>query len=206
MEQNIKKWELRAFSDKINTVKFVYHVNGNSLSQIVIPERLKSGMWTEEGYVTARTNEILQMGGGRIAESFEKQRPGVMDTGKESTPKTGIYLAKGGHSSCQQLLSRGFKVTSAFITTGVTTQNALSKGTDTPKKTKITIILSRQGAEKCLDEAAKSEIERVLTFVWEYLHVWDNLHKDEIVLSFTGKCWPKHEAFWEPFLPDNSST
>lgn len=206
MEQNIKKWDLRAFSDKIDTVKFVYHVNGNALSQIVIPERLKTGIWAEESYITSRTNEVLQMGGGRTAQSFERQRPGVMDTGRESTPKTGIPFVKGGFSLYQQLISKGFKVTSAFVTKNVVTQQTQAEGKGLPQRTKITIVLSRQGSEMCLDDDSRKEIERVLSFVWGYLHVWDNLHRNEIVLSYTGKCWPKYQSLWEPSLPDNSPT
>ncbi len=209
-EEHLSKyWILKEFSEaQIERIKFIFHLSLREYDKQFIPDKLSTKTQTELDYLARRTNEVMSRGGNRNPRKLSKQRPGIIDTGIEKTPKQGLQYCKGGFSIFQELLEDNWKITNAFWTT-VVTQQRLSTGHGLPKKNKVIVEISKDVSKGLkLEEAALKGIERLMVQTWKYFHEWHNGYNKEIVLSFTGKHWPKYPpvsnclSLWEISLPE----
>ncbi len=145
-----------------------------------LPEKNNGIKKAGNDYTTKRISEVMQSGGGIEPETVEKQRPGVMDTGKHLLE---AKHCEGGLNLYNQLLENGWKITDAWFSRRESEQSKAEQKGHT--KFRVQLFLSYEGKEAKLEDVTLRGLKRLLGATW-IVHIWDNRRVNNgITVNFT---------------------
>jgi len=174
----IPRWVLRTYSAK--AIMLVFTLS----TPFQIPQNLREEKYPEGQYTTRRLAEVMQSGGGIPEEEISKQRPGILDTGKEIRE---LKMCQGGRVLFEQLVKAGWQITDAHFEQRLSEEQK-RKGKGQPDKFKVRLVLSRDPSAKkvTLDDLTMKELRRLMSQTFGFCHVWDNTRtiNKNFVLSF----------------------